>query len=69
MAKKENKLSFGQLPIPKGTSSYMTTKLNWIGLNRNDNLNTGELSSEKNISTEEYPYLTSAKKITLKKVK
>ena len=45
----------------------MTTKLNWIGLNRNDNLNTGELSSEKNISTEEYPYLTSAKKITLKK--
>lgn len=61
----KNKLAFGQLPLPNAVSEYTTAKLGWIGLNRSNALNTGELSAEKNMSTSEYPYLTPSKEVDI----
>lgn len=62
MAKKqEEKLMRGQLPTPNIQKSYATAKYDWSGLNRRHVIDTGYLSYEKNISTEEAPYLTPSK--------
>lgn len=55
--KKQAERRFGQLPLPAGHKSYRVTKLNWIGLNKRQTINSGELSSEQNMSTHEYPYM------------
>lgn len=62
MAKKEQSLSYGQLPMPSEQKAYTTVKYNWSGLNRRRTTDTGELSEEENISTSETPYLTPSAK-------
>ncbi len=60
MAKKknENTLSYLQMPLPQGGKYSKMTKLAFGGLNKRHTLDSGELSMESNISTNEYPYLT-----------
>ena len=50
------------MPLPQGIASSKITKINWSGLNYRQNLDTGVLSYENNISTEEAPYLTPSRK-------
>ncbi len=58
--KKENTLSYLQMPLPEGGKSYKMTKRVWNGLNYRQTIDTGMLSMEENISTEEAPYLVPA---------
>jgi hypothetical protein len=62
MAKKkqENTLSYLQMPLPKGRKFSKMTKVAFGGLNKRYTLDSGSLSMAKNISTKEYPCLTSA---------
>ena len=62
MAKKkqENTLSYLQTPLPKGRKFSKMTKVAFSGLNKRYTLDSGSLSVAKNISTKEYPCLTSA---------
>ena len=62
MAKKENELLYLQLPIPSGRKYYKMTKREWSGLNYRQTVDTGALSKEVNISTDEAPYLTPSPK-------
>lgn len=55
--KKENELTYLQLPLPSGRKSYRMTKRSWSGLNYRQTVDTGALSMESNISTAEAPYL------------
>ena len=56
--KKENTLSYLQMPLPEGAKYSKMTKVSFGGLNKRYTLDSGELTMEKNISTNEYPYLT-----------
>lgn len=56
--KKENTLSYLQMPLPQGGKYSKMTKVAFGGLNKRYTLDSGNLSMEKNISTNEYPYLT-----------
>lgn len=56
--KKEQKLEYLQVPLPSGQRQFKTTKIDWLGLNKGITLDSGELSYESNISTNEYPYIT-----------
>ena len=60
MAKKknENTLSYLQMPLPSGGKYSKMTKVSFGGLNKRHTLDSGSLTMEKNISTNEYPYLT-----------
>ena len=60
MAKKknENTLQYLQMPLPSGKKYSKMTKVAFGGLNKRYELDSGELSLESNISTNEYPYLT-----------
>ena len=61
MAKKKQNdggLSYLQMPLPQSGKAYKMTKINWSGLNRRQEIDTGMLSEELNISTEHTPYLT-----------
>ena len=60
--KKENELTYLQMPIPSGQRYYKQTKVSWGGLNRRQELDTGMLSMEQNISTSEAPYLVPSQK-------
>lgn len=60
--KKENKLSYLQMPLPEGRKVYKMTKRSWSGLNYRQVIDTGALSMENNISTLEVPYLTPSQK-------
>ena len=55
--KKENKLTYLQMPLPNGKKHYKMTKRSWSGLNYRQTIDTGALSMENNISTLETPYL------------
>ena len=55
--KKENRLSYLQLPLPEGVKYSKMTKRSWSGLNKRQTIDTGALSMESNISTLEAPYL------------
>lgn len=55
--KKEEQLSYLQMPLPEGQKSSRVVKVNWSGLNLRQTMDTGALSYEKNISTKEAPYL------------
>jgi hypothetical protein len=59
MAKKkdENKLTYLQMPLPRGRKYYKMTKRSWGALNYRQTIDTGALSMESNISTLEAPYL------------
>jgi hypothetical protein len=57
MANKKDGLQFMQMPLPQGRNSYKLTKINWSGLNKRQTIDTGVLSAESNISTDETPYL------------
>jgi hypothetical protein len=68
--KKENELTYLQMPLPTEAKSKKTVRLNWSGINKTQTLDTGELSYEQNISTYEAPYLTPSwkrDKVVLKK--
>ena len=56
--KKEEGLKYLQMPLPQKRAAYKTTKINWSGLNLKNELDTGNLSMEQNISTLDAPYLT-----------
>lgn len=60
MAKKknENTLSYLQMPLPQGGKYSRMTKVTFGGLNKRQTIDSGEMSMERNISTNEYPYLT-----------
>ena len=61
MAKKkkdENSLQYLQMPLPSGRKYSKMTKVSFGGLNKRHNIDSGDLSMESNISTNEYPYLT-----------
>jgi hypothetical protein len=59
--KKENTLSYLQMPLPQGGRYSKMTKVAFGGLNKRYTHDSGDLSMEKNISTSEYPYLTPSK--------
>ncbi len=68
MAKKkknENTLSYLQMPLPEGAKYSKMTKVSFGGLNKRYTLDSGELTMEKNISTNEFPYLTPSEKRNL----
>ena len=56
--KKENTLSYLQMPLPSGGKYSKMTKVAFGGLNKRYTHDSGELTMEENISTSEYPYLT-----------
>ena len=56
--KKENTLSYLQMPLPEGGKYSKMTKVAFGGLNKRYTHDSGSLSMESNISTNEYPYLT-----------
>ena len=55
--KKENTLLYMQMPLPEGRKYSRTAKIEWNGLNKRQTLDSGDLSAEMNISTEEAPCL------------
>jgi hypothetical protein len=60
--KKENRLTYLQMPLPEGRKAYKMTKRSWSGLNYRQTIDTGALSMEENISTLEAPYLVPSQK-------
>ena len=56
--KKEQGRQYLQSPLPQGQKYYSLKKISWSGMNLRQELDTGELSMESNISTDEAPYLT-----------
>ena len=56
--KKEDTLQYLQMPLPSGGRYSKMTKVAFGGLNKRYTLDSGELTMESNISTNEYPYLT-----------
>lgn len=56
--KKENQLTYLQMPLPEGRKYSKMTKRSWNGLNYRYTIDSGALSMENNISTLEAPYLT-----------
>lgn len=63
--KKENQLSYLQMPLPQGRKYQKMTKRSWCGLNYRQTIDTGALSKESNISTLEAPYLTPSQRIEM----
>lgn len=63
--KKENQLSYLQMPLPESKRYYKMKKRSWVGLNYRQTIDTGALSMENNISTLEAPYLTPSQKRTV----
>ena len=61
--KKEKKLAYLQMPLPDSRKAYKMNKMSWYGLNYRQTMDTGALSMEKNISTQEAPYLTPSPKM------
>lgn len=64
-SKKKEELSYGQMPLPQSRKAYKITKRSWSGLNYRQTIDTGLLSMEQNISTDESPYLTPSPKESL----
>lgn len=60
--KKQEGLQYLQMPLPAGQKSYVTTKIDWAGLSMRRTVDTGMLSDEMNLSTDEAPYLTPSQK-------
>lgn len=58
MAKKQDELKYLQVPLPSGGKTYKMIKVEWSGLNRSRELDTGMLTDEMDISTKYAPYLT-----------
>jgi len=56
--KKENELTYLQMPLPQGGRPGKMTKLDWSGINYRNTKDTGEISKELNISTHFAPYLS-----------
>jgi hypothetical protein len=62
--KKEDTLQYLQMPLPSGGRYSKMTKVAFGGLNKRYTLDSGDLSMESNISTNEYPYLVPSSKKT-----
>ena len=60
--KKENTLSYLQMPLPEGGKYSKMTKLSFSGLNKRQTHDSGMAVVAENVSTKEYPYLTPAEK-------
>ena len=56
--KKENELTYLQMPLPQGGRPGTMTKLDWSGINYRNTKDTGEISKELNISTHFAPFLS-----------
>lgn len=57
--KKEEKRSFGQMPLPSGRKRYKTVRKAWNGINEIHTNDSGCLSCCRNMSTRYYPNLSS----------
>ena len=66
--KKEDTLQYLQMPLPSGGRYSKMTKVAFGGLNKRYTLDSGELTMESNISTNEYPYTVRAKKTCLRRI-
>ncbi len=62
MAKKEEGLTYLQMPLPSASKKSKLVKKTWQGYNRRQTVDTGMLSVESNVSTAEAPYLVPAEK-------
>ena len=64
MAKKKSdgKLKYLQTPLPKGYSSFKLVRTGFLGLNKRVTMDTGVLSYESNISTDETPHIVPSQK-------
>lgn len=60
--KKEQELTYLQMPIPPTTGHGKMTKVSWGGINYRNEKDTGEISAEKNVSTSYAPYLAPSQK-------
>lgn len=60
--KKDEELTYLQMPLPTGRKSQTAKKRSWSGYNKRQTVDTSELSMEKNISTIEAPYLVPSQK-------
>lgn len=58
MAKKKDSLQYLQMPLPQGGRASRMARVVFGGLNKRYTIDSGELSKESNISTNEYPHLT-----------
>jgi len=58
--KKEQELSFMQVPLPSGPNIYKGVKLSWSAFNRRDDADQSMLAEESNISTADTPYMSPA---------
>lgn len=56
--KKENELTYLQMPLPQGGRPGKMSKLDWSGINYRNTKDTGEISKELNISTHFAPFLS-----------
>lgn len=56
--KKENALTYLQMPLPEGGKYSKMTKVTFGGINKRYTMDSGALTQESNISTNDYPYLT-----------
>ena len=63
MAKKEEGLTYLQVPLPSAVKKAKMVKKTWSGYNRRQTVDTGMLSFEENVSTAETPYFTPSKEI------
>ena len=61
--KKEEQLSYLQMPLPSGRKYSKMTKRSWGGLNYKQTIDTGALSKERNMSSLEAPYLVPSQKM------
>lgn len=58
--KKEEQLSYMQMPLPSGRKSHRTAKRSWAGLNYRHTIDSGALSKSFNTSTIEAPAIVPA---------
>lgn len=61
--KKENQLSYLQMPLPQGRKAYRMAKRVWGGMDYGQTIDSGALSMESNISTLEAPCLVPSQKM------
>ena len=62
MSKKKTEFTYLQMPLPEGIGGKRSVRVDWSGLNKRHIIDTGELSREENISTQNAPYLTPSAK-------
>jgi len=60
-------MNYLQMPLPRDSGASKMTKIDWSGLNKRQTMDTGVLSAESNISTDEAPYIIPSQKRQLQR--